>query len=386
MFLQVTVKTWSGKLQEVLVHYWPVLLTAALGMIAVYLLLPRVRRTSPLWAAAAAGLALVALGWLVIRIEGILIEVVLFYVFAGLAIVFGGLMLSQRNPVHAALSFAMVVLSTCGLFLLQAAPFLMAATIIIYAGAIVVTFLFVIMLAQQAGLSSADQRSREPFLASVAGFVLVAAILCVLHLSYGTAALDGYLARADQAAEAKTVQQWQTIFGDDDAYFKQFRAQLYPDRLPQLTPTMSPAAQNKFALHAALDEAEKDWNRIKPNTQQPQDGDPPRTEPKPERLQEFRAAFAKIKTLGLAVRQAQGIVQAGSKTTLSPLSGVPANHPVELDSNGQPKELLPAANVAGLGKSLFSDYLLAVELAGTLLLIATIGAIAIAGRRPEGLR
>ena len=41
--------------------------------------------------------------------------------------------------------------STCGLFLLQAAPFLMAATIIIYAGAIVVTFLFVIMLAQQEG-------------------------------------------------------------------------------------------------------------------------------------------------------------------------------------------------------------------------------------------
>ena len=157
----------------------------------------------------------------------------LFYVFAGLAIVFGGLMLSQRNPVHAALSFAMVVLSTCGLFLLQAAPFLMAATIIIYAGAIVVTFLFVLMLAQQDGQSNADHRSREPFLASVAGFVLVAAIW-MRAASPATARRPStsYIALADQAAEAKTVQQWQQIFGEDDAYFKQFRAKA--DRLPQL--------------------------------------------------------------------------------------------------------------------------------------------------------
>jgi hypothetical protein len=42
-----------------------------------------------------------------------------------------------------------------------AAPFLAAATVIVYAGAIVVTFVFVIMLAQQEGMASADQRSRE---------------------------------------------------------------------------------------------------------------------------------------------------------------------------------------------------------------------------------
>ena len=57
----------------------------------------------------------------------------------------------------------------------------MAATIIIYAGAIVVTFLFVIMLAQQEGPSNADQRSREPFLASLAGCVLLASLLCILQ-------------------------------------------------------------------------------------------------------------------------------------------------------------------------------------------------------------
>ena len=43
---------------------------------------------------------------------------------------------------------------------------------------------------------------------------------------------------------------------------------------------------------------------------------------------------------------------------------------------------LPAENSAYLGRSLFTDYLLPVELGGLLLLVATIGAIAIAHRRP----
>src|SRR5262249_44637790 len=60
------------------------------------------------------------------------------------------------------------------------------ATIIIYAGAIVVTFLFVLMLAQQEGRSDADDRSREPLLATLTGFVLLGALLYVLYLSYGT--------------------------------------------------------------------------------------------------------------------------------------------------------------------------------------------------------
>src|SRR5262249_30075445 len=48
--------------------------------------------------------------------------------------------------------------------------------------------------------------------------------------------------------------------------------------------------------------------------------------------------------------------------------------------------IVPGENVAPLGRSLFTDYLLPVELGGTLLLVAVIGAIAIAGRRTEGLR
>jgi hypothetical protein len=44
---------------------------------------------------------------------------------------------------------------------------------------------------------------------------------------------------------------------------------------------------------------------------------------------------------------------------------------------------LPARDVAAIGHSLYSEYLIAVEMAGTLLLVATIGAVAIAGRKRE---
>src|SRR5262245_37189824 len=118
------------------------LLTAAvgLGLVGIFLLLPRPRRISPLPGAAAAGVAFLLAGGGLIRAGAFTAETVLFYAFAGLAVLGGGLLVTQHNPVRAALSFALVILSTCGLFLLQAAPFLMAATIIVYAGAIIVTF------------------------------------------------------------------------------------------------------------------------------------------------------------------------------------------------------------------------------------------------------
>src|SRR6267378_2050247 len=168
-----------------------IVLPVILGLIGVYLLLPRIRPYPTIWGAAVSGLALLLAGFTLIRGGMAVPENLLFYCFSAIAIVTGTMMITQANPVHAALSFALVVLSTCGLFLLQAAPFLMAATIIVYAGAIVVTFLFVVMLAQQEGVSNADQRSREPFLASLAGCVLLASLLCVLHKTYHAPDPDG---------------------------------------------------------------------------------------------------------------------------------------------------------------------------------------------------
>ena len=138
--------------QFLFVENWRLTLVTVLGMVAVYLLLPRVRRYPPLWGAGLGSLAILLAGWLLVRAGAATPETILFYCFSAIAVVGGTLLIVQANPVHAALAFALVVLSTCGLFLLLAAPFLMAATTIIYGGAIIVTFLFVIMLAQQVGL------------------------------------------------------------------------------------------------------------------------------------------------------------------------------------------------------------------------------------------
>jgi NADH:ubiquinone oxidoreductase subunit 6 (subunit J) len=361
---------------SLLAEYLPILLPSVLGLVAVYLLLPRARRFPPLYGAVAGALALLAAGWLLIRPEWNTVETMLFYLFAGLAIIFGGLMITQRNPVHAALSFAMVVLSTCGLFLLQAAPFLMAATIIIYAGAIVVTFLFVIMLAQQAGLSSADQRSREPFLATVAGFVLLASLLSLLHKSYSDPRADSFtsfMMPAERAAQMRTVKDWQTIFGDDDRYFTEFRHFIDPPGIPQ-----KPDPQRR-ALSDAIQNAQVLWSALRPF----EDGQA--REESAEMKAEFKKELDKVSQLAGRVRQSQGSLIPAKELPLSTSAGSSPNAVAEF-KDGKLTERLPAANVAGLGRALFTDYLLSVELAGTLLLVATIGAIAIAGRRSEGLR
>src|SRR5438876_7617123 len=200
--------TFIKRLTTFLAENGAILFVCALGLVAVYALLPRPRRLPLLLGVGAAVLALVLTGWLVVRVGKLSLETFLFYLFAAIAIIAGGLLVTQQNPARAALSFAIVVLATCGLFLLQAAPFLMAATIIVYAGAIIVTFLFVIMLAQQQGLSDADARSREPFFATITGFLLLATLLYVLRITYKpdldhwVRRTENYLARVEEMRNA----------------------------------------------------------------------------------------------------------------------------------------------------------------------------------------
>jgi NADH-quinone oxidoreductase subunit J len=103
-----------------------------------------------------------------------------FYVFGLTSLAAAVMTITNKDPVHSALWFAAVVLSTSGLFLLAGAQFLAAGTVIVYAGAIIVTFLFVIMLAQSEGRATYDRLARSPGRATLTCFLLFWSLLYAL--------------------------------------------------------------------------------------------------------------------------------------------------------------------------------------------------------------
>ncbi len=178
--------------------------------------------------------------------------------------------LVAREPVYAALGFATAVLSVCGVLFMQSALFIAAATMIVYAGATIIIFLFVLMFAQQTELRNYDVQLNNPLVAATIGAILLATItMCVT--------------------------------GENA---------ILPLR-PDTTRSMSAADLPDNLRSEAGKEVAKRMDAVAPG-----------------------------------------------------LRFVPGS-------------------TAGLGRSLYTDYLIAVELAGTVLLVATIGAIALAQRSTE---
>lgn len=160
---------------------WTILAPLALGFLAVWWLMPQAK-AKPVDIAVVIGLLALWAGSLaVIQPTGYAIHDFLFSIFGGMTVIAAVCMIAQRKPIYGALWFALVILSVCGLFLLLSAPFLAAATIIVYAGAIIVTFLFVIMLAQQGDSAIYDIRSQAPALSAFAGFLMLGGLLFVFQ-------------------------------------------------------------------------------------------------------------------------------------------------------------------------------------------------------------
>jgi NADH-quinone oxidoreductase subunit J len=109
------------------------------------------------------------------------------------------------SPLYSAIWFALSLLGSAGLFLYQGAQFLGVATIVVYAGAIVVTFLFVIMLAQPAGHSDYDRISWGwfPKTFSVLAAATLVALLSFLLGNLKDAAVKPVTAEATTAASER---------------------------------------------------------------------------------------------------------------------------------------------------------------------------------------
>ncbi len=115
---------------------------------------------------------------------------VFFWFFSAVALFSSIRVITHTKPVYSALYFVLTVFASAGLFVLMWAEFMAAALVLIYAGAILITYVFVIMLASEvkavAGDVAAehDAISRSPFLASAVGFAF-AGLLVFLILDRG---------------------------------------------------------------------------------------------------------------------------------------------------------------------------------------------------------
>jgi NADH-quinone oxidoreductase subunit J len=103
---------------------------------------------------------------------------ILFYVFAALTLLCGVLVVANpfsRNPVTSAMFLVLTIVSMAGLFVLLHAFFLAAVQIIVYAGAVMVLFLFVIMLLDL----QEEERRKIKLFGTVGGLISVGAIAAI---------------------------------------------------------------------------------------------------------------------------------------------------------------------------------------------------------------
>lgn len=133
----------------------------------------------------------------------------LYVLMAIIAVVGAVRMVTHPKPVYAALYFILVILASAATFLLMQAEFMAFALVIVYAGAILITYLFVLMLAQQssdqaghdARPSQYDRLPREPVFPVILGFVVLATLGDALFSPAGRlpwATPQAVVARADE--------------------------------------------------------------------------------------------------------------------------------------------------------------------------------------------
>lgn len=248
-------------------------------------------------------------------------------------------MVTHPKPVYAALYFILVILAVAVNFLLMQAEFMAFALLIVYAGAILITYLFVLMLAQQSGdrgedAAWYDRTPREPIVALVLAFVVLATTGDALFRRPN--ALPWVASPAETArANARLWEQANDMPGllADEARAVAL-AQLAAD--PSLASSWSPANATEQAARESI-------------------------------------AAATVAIDGGSKRLA--VAPDGSSATVTLRTADGSLHPVKLDAAAAP------SNSQGLGHSLVAKFPVSLELAGVILLMALFGAVVLARRQ-----
>jgi NADH-quinone oxidoreductase subunit J len=133
-------------------------------------------------------------------------ETLLFYLLAGVAVLSSALVIGQRNPMYSVMMLIGSFLGLAGLYILLDAPFVAMAQIIIYAGAIMVLFLFVVMLLNAPQEDAADWDRTHPLRrpgVARAGTLLAGAL--VVELAWALTRAAGLSTPVGSRTDAATV-------------------------------------------------------------------------------------------------------------------------------------------------------------------------------------
>lgn len=108
-----------------------------------------------------------------------MIQPIVFYLFAGLAILAAGLVVLSKSPIHAALSLVVTFIASAALWILLQAEFLGLVLILVYVGAVMTLFLFVVMM-----LNLDDSNLRSGFVRYLPfAFILLALMLTIIIMA-----------------------------------------------------------------------------------------------------------------------------------------------------------------------------------------------------------
>ncbi len=246
-----------------------------------------------------------------------MLELWLAYGFCSIAVVLAVSFVLIKHPVHAALSFACVVLAAAGVYLLQDAAFVAASTVVVYAGATIIIFMFVLMFAQQTNLLDYDTQKQNPIAAAVVAIALAATVIAVA--------------------------------------LKEF-------------PKLETQLAKKAAVVAIADAAVADGATASSTTP----GDVVATSGEPAAEAVKSAESEPVAALGGSEPNALALNDSAAGEAKS-----------DAETVAEPTLEQDRFTVAKLGVAFYTRYLLAIEIAGTLLLVATIGAVVIAQRVPQ---
>jgi NADH-quinone oxidoreductase subunit J len=126
-----------------------------------------------------------------------------FYLLSGLAILGGVLVITRKNAVHSALALILTLLALAGLYLMLYAPFVAGVQIILYAGGIMVLFLFVIMLVNLER-SQKEEQFNQQWIAGILAAVALGGLFIAIYAK-GNALLPVHAAKMTEESNTQDI-------------------------------------------------------------------------------------------------------------------------------------------------------------------------------------